>query len=121
MTDIGQVNDEARLIAEWIDSSVADAGEHGYVLLRRLHEHIERHAAFVPATRVHRVVEPMTDVQAQAFARQAMPFGYKKGKPVGEIDLHYLCCLVDPSPFIEELRRYLKSPAVRREIEEIEA
>ena len=121
VTDIRQVNDEARLIAEWIDNSVADAGEYGYVLLRRLHEHIERHPAFEPTAAAHREVDPMTDVQAQAFARQAMPFGYKKGKPVGEIDLHYLCCLVDPSPFIEELRRYLKSPAVRREIEENES
>lgn len=119
--DIRQVNDEARLIAEWIDNSVADAGEYGYVLLRRLHEYIEGLPAFLPTTPRVAVREPMTDVQAREFAKTIIPFGQGKGKQVGDVSLRYLCALADPSPFMEDLKRYLHSPSVRREIEESES
>ncbi len=116
--DIRQVNDEAKAIADWIDNMTQDAGQLGYVLIRRLHEHIEAHPAFAPtASRESGLAKPMTDVQARAFAKEIIPFGQHKGMRVGEADLDYLCRLADPSPFVEELKRYLRSPAVRREIE----
>lgn len=61
--------------------------------------------------------EPMSDLEASRFREAVMPFGKHEGTRVGDLPLSYLCNLLDPSPFMRDLRRYVKSASVQRELE----
>lgn len=71
--------------------------------------------------RAARLSEPMGDAEAAHFGRnQEMPFGKHAGRIVDSVPLDYLVWLADqPSAmsFTTELRRYLKSERIQREIE----
>jgi hypothetical protein len=63
-------------------------------------------------------VNPMTDVECRVFEKTIIPFGAYKDMQVGFAPTSYLCRLADPSPFINELKRYLQNPDVKRSIAE---
>lgn len=63
-------------------------------------------------------VLPMSEQEAQAFEGRVFPFGHHRGEYVINISPSYLARLCDPSPFMDELKGYVKS---RRFIEYLEA
>lgn len=68
-------------------------------------------------------IVPMTDQEAKAFEKTLLFFGQFKGKIISDVPLSYLQRLVDPPSeemreFLERVRRYLLSPAIRQLMEE---
>src|SRR3990167_1114636 len=68
---------------------------------------------------------PMTDQEALIFEREVLFFGVHKGEQLADVPLSYLCSLTDPSSkvtdFMDQVRRYLKSPTVKALIEREES
>lgn len=57
----------------------------------------------------------MTDAEARRFDAEVIPFGLHKGERVKDVDLEYLRRLTDPSQFLRDLKRYLRSARVKNE------
>ncbi|MBN2024963.1 MAG: hypothetical protein JW809_19455 [Pirellulales bacterium] len=73
----------------------------------------------VPVLQEQPKLIPMTDREARMFEDMAIPFGANATNRVGDVELRYLQRLADPPSelmrrFIEDVRRYLASPAVSR-------
>lgn len=60
----------------------------------------------------------MNDAQARAFGAVQIRFGKYRGRQVDEVPLGYLAMLVDDNTFKKQVRRYLASPRIRRELEQ---
>lgn len=63
-------------------------------------------------------LRPMTCQEAANFNLTTVPFGAYEDEYVADVPLFYLCRLCDPSPFINEVKRYLQNPEVKRRIAE---
>lgn len=61
---------------------------------------------------------PMSHETASAFETRVLPFGAHAGKTIGEVDVGYLIRLTDPSDFISDVKRYLRSDRGKKRIEE---
>lgn len=60
----------------------------------------------------------MSEEQAKAFGRQPMPHGMYKDMKIDKVPLEYLTWLTDSDDsFKKELRSYLRSQRIRRELE----
>jgi hypothetical protein len=81
----------------------------------RLAELVGEHAP--KATSEPRALDAMTDEEARLFeVRWTMPFGEYTGHKIKDVPLERLCWYADQR-FNDALRRYLRSPRIRAEIE----
>ena len=62
---------------------------------------------------------PMTDDESKEFGGSGIPFGKHHSERVDQVPLPYLVWLGDQPDFRLSLRRYLRSPRIAREIEEM--
>lgn len=60
----------------------------------------------------------MTDQQAKAFEQEIIAFGTHAGKPVSDVPLDWLQWIADQK-FVDQVRLYLRSDRVQREIERL--
>ena len=84
----------------------------------RIIEILKRDVGLAYPDKPMKEVIPFTDKQVKSFENQTIPFGAYKGNKIGEVELSYLCNLTDPSPFIQDIKRYLLNPEVKRRIQE---
>lgn len=50
----------------------------------------------------------MSYARAKEFEQQIMPFGKFAGTRIADLETEYITRVVDPSPFVEELKRYVR-------------
>lgn len=98
----------------WAEECYAAADDKG-AFAERVHELHDG----IPKPKERPKLIPMTDAEARMFEDMAIPFGANSTKRVGDVELRYLQRLVDPPSelmrqFLEDVRRYLASPAVSR-------
>ncbi|HWB00980.1 MAG TPA: hypothetical protein VG713_20955, partial [Pirellulales bacterium] len=72
---------------------------------------------YLPADPSPAIPEPMGDNAAKAFGETKFPFGAHRGKRIDEVPLSYLVFVADDNAFRQQLRRYLRSPRIQREME----
>lgn len=72
---------------------------------------------YLPQASPARQPEPMNDKAAQVFGQMEMKFGKYRGQPLDEVPVDYLVMLVDDNEWKQQVRRYLRSPRIQRELE----
>ncbi len=63
--------------------------------------------------------QPMSDQAAASYGKVEVKFGKYRGRRVDEVPLDYLAMLVDDNQFKRQVRRYLASPRIKRELEQV--
>lgn len=115
-----EVNINARKIAEQVfDLAITEIPAEGE---RRYWETLSNLIAKrLPPPPVDEASKPMTDIQAWHYETDTvMPWGKYAGKSIIDVPIDYLVWLAEsPDPFRVELRRYLASERIRREVRQL--
>ena len=87
------------------------------IVFSRVLRALREHRLHPPEKRTVKPPAPMSHETAAAFEMRVLPFGAHAGKTVRDVDVNYLIRLTDPSDFISDVKRYLRSDRGKKRIE----
>lgn len=116
MTTAETGDELAALALSEIDSQQDEIGQQ--IVYARVMRALREHPLYKPPKPNDGGIVPMNDAQAKLFEARNLPFGQYVGSYVGDTPIGYLCRLSDPSPFLDDVKRYLASERGKRRIEE---
>jgi hypothetical protein len=109
-------DDVAEFVIREIDGQPDETSRQ--IVFSRVLRALREHRLHPPERPTPKPPAPMSHETASAFETRVIPFGAHAGETVGEVDVNYLIRLTDPSDFVSDVKRYLRSDRGKKRIEE---